>query len=202
MSNGYSQILLSDIIEVLGEDRTREILSQFSCPLNPDVENFIRVSAIPFSRQSVAATHLVFAPYKNKNVLVGYYTCANKYIHVSNNTISKNLKKKICKFGNYNEALKGYIISAPLLAQFSKNFTNNYNNLITGDELMKMALEKVEQAQMMIGGKIVYLECEDKPKLIDFYSNHGFVKFGKRELTGSEKKEMGEYLVQMLRYRK
>lgn len=201
MSGGYTQILLSYMIEALGEKETEKILSQFSCPRNADVENFIKKSAIQFSKSAVAATHLVFAPYKGENVLVGYYACANKFIHIDGD-VSKSLRKRIAKFGTYNDKLKCYVISAPLLAQFSKNYANGYDKLITGDELMKLALDKVEQVQMQIGGKVVYLECEDHPGLIDFYKSHGFVVFGKRTLTGSERKEMGEYLVQMLRYRK
>ena len=38
---GYQLILLKDIIEELGEEKTKEILSQFSCPLNLDVEIFL-----------------------------------------------------------------------------------------------------------------------------------------------------------------
>lgn len=202
MSIGYNQMLLSDVVSVLGEDRTQEqILSHFSCPHNADVERFLKKSAIPFSKQSIAATHLVFTSYKGKNVLTGYYTCANKYINIPRNVLSSRMRQRIKKFGSYDSDLKVYSVSAPLLAQISKNFTNGYNKLITGDELLTMALDKVEQAQMLIGGKIVYLECEDKPFLIDFYSRHGFVEFGKRTLEGDERKEMGEYLVQMLRYR-
>ena len=41
---GYNLIALKDMIEQLGENRTKEILSDFSCPKNPDVEKFIRFS--------------------------------------------------------------------------------------------------------------------------------------------------------------
>ncbi len=50
------------------------------------------------------------------------------------------------------------------------------------------------------GGKIVYLECEDKPRLVGFYSNNGFVTFGNRSLDRDETNIGGEYLIQMLRY--
>ncbi|MCU5941466.1 N-acetyltransferase, partial [Clostridioides difficile] len=53
------------------------------------------------------------------------------------------------------------------------------------------------------GGKIVYLECEDKPKLIEFYKDNGFVDFGKRSLDKDETDSLdGGYLVQMLKYLK
>ncbi len=54
---GYQLILLKDIIEELGEEKTKEILSQFSCPLNLDVETFLHNKAIEFAKQSISATH-------------------------------------------------------------------------------------------------------------------------------------------------
>ncbi|ERJ00833.1 hypothetical protein HMPREF0262_00422 [Clostridium sp. ATCC 29733] len=93
------------------------------------------------------------------------------------------------------------VIAAPLIGQLGKNFKDNANSLITGDELLKMACDKVAQAQEIIGGKIVYLECEDKLRLMDFYDRNGFVKFGSRVLDDDEKDSIyGDHLLQMLRY--
>ena len=64
-----------------------------------------------------------------------------------------------------------------------------------------MACDKVKDVQSDLGGKFVYLECEDKEKLIDFYSANGFVDFGKRNLDPDETEIMhGHYLIQMLKY--
>ncbi|MDD4440245.1 MAG: N-acetyltransferase [Tissierellia bacterium] len=200
--DGYSSVLLKDMIEELGEKETKIILSQFSCPLNMDVESFLHNSAIEFARQSISATHLVFSSYKNELVIVGYFTLANKNIIVSNNSsISKTQRKRINKFGIYDPDRKGYRISAPLLAQLGKNYSSGYNKLITGDELLLLACKKVSHVQELIGGKIVYLECEDKPSLIDFYASNGFVSFGQRALDRDETEVLsGQYLIQMLKY--
>ena len=40
---------------------------------------------------------------------------------------------------------------------------------IKGSELLTFACNEVRKAQRIIGGKVVYLECEDTPKLINFY---------------------------------
>lgn len=37
---GYGLVNLKEMIEEVGEDRVKEILSAFSCPLNKDVEFF------------------------------------------------------------------------------------------------------------------------------------------------------------------
>lgn len=68
---GYRVVNLTMMIEELGEGETKRILSNFPCPLNPDVECLISKKAIEFAKQGWAQTHLVFASYKNEWALVG-----------------------------------------------------------------------------------------------------------------------------------
>lgn len=63
---GHNLINLTDLILQIGEDRTKSILPDFCCPINDDVEYFIRHKAIEFSRQELSKTHLVFTSYKFK----------------------------------------------------------------------------------------------------------------------------------------
>lgn len=198
--DGYVKVSLSKLISQIGEDNVKNILSDFSCPINSDIETFLRKKAIEFEKQSISATHLIFTSYKSQNVLVGYYTLATKAFNVTKSAISKSMSKRINKFATYDTDLKSYILPAPLIAQIGKNFTNNYNSLITGAELLSIAIDDVKVIHQIAGGKVVYLECEDKPRLIDFYSRNGFVSFGNRSLDKDETDISGEYLVQMLRY--
>jgi len=203
MNSGYLQVNLMEMIEQIGEDRTDAILSGFSSGgLNDDVEDFLKEKAIVFAKQGWAATHLVFASYKSETVLVGYYTLASKYITISKNNIhSKTLQKRIHRFANYNTALKRYIMAIPLIGQLGKNYSKEYNKLITGDELLKCACDKVKEIQMSLGGRFVYLECEDKARLLEFYESNGFVNFGRRAMDRDEEDKMsGAYLIQMLKY--
>lgn len=200
---GYNLVNLKLLIDVKGEGFAKEFLSTFSCPINPDVENFLRHKSIEFAKQGISQTHLVLSSFQGIPVLIGYFTLANKYIHIRDKAISNTLKRRISKFGTWNPDLKCTILSAPLIAQLGKNFSNGYNNLITGDELLKMACDKVSLVQLDIGGRVAYLECEDKPSLTSFYERNGFVNFGKRTLENDEKSVMaGEYLIQMLRITK
>ncbi|HEX2947482.1 MAG TPA: N-acetyltransferase [Clostridia bacterium] len=200
-SKGYFIVNLADMLTEIGENATKSILLEFSCPVNSDVEYFIKQKAIEFSRQSLAKTHLVFCSYKSEVVLIGYFSLANKFILVNPDILSNNKRKRITKFGIYNKETKKYIISAPLIAQLGKNFKYKDKRLISGNELLKMACDKVQEAQSYIGGKIVYLECEDKPVLNQFYTDSGFIRFGARELDEDEKGLMSsKQLVQMLKY--
>ena len=47
---------------------------------------------------------------------------------------------------------------------------------------MDLTFEVLEKVQHEIGGGVVFLECEDKPKLLDFYQNenNGFAPFNER----------------------
>lgn len=63
-----------------------------------------------------------------------------------------------------------------------------------------MAVDKVKSIQRELGGKFVYLECETKERLVQFYRENGFTEFGKRRKDRDEIEVDGEYLVQLLRY--
>ena len=87
-----------------------------------------------------------------------------------------------------------------MIAQLGKNFTSNYSELITGDELLQMACDIIADIQLSIGGKIIYIECEDKPKLLSFYERNGFRKFSERQLDRASKDNIeGDYLLQLLK---
>lgn len=199
----YDIVFLKDVYNELGEEHTKKILSQFSCPLNLDVEGFLFNNAIEFDKQGIARTYLVFMKSKTATSLLGYFTLANKNIVVKTNNVSKTLKKRISKFSVFEKDLRAYRLSAPLIAQIGKNYKNGYEKLISGDELLFMACERVAAVQELIGGKIVYLECENKQPLVSWYQSNGFVTFGSRLLDPDEEQLMeGKYLVQMLKYMK
>ena len=202
--SGYAKVNLLDISEVAGLEKVSEVISDFSCPRNSDVEDFLQDKAFVFSKQRIASTYLIFSSYKERPVLVGYFALTNKHFHIDTQKpggISKNLLKRISKFAVRDRELNKYIISAPLIGQLGKNYANGYDKLIAGDELLKIACDTVREALRIIGGKLVYLECEDVPSLVRFYEENGFYNFGRRALEGDEKSKLkGDSLVQMLRY--
>ena len=197
---GYNLINLINLINEIGEDNSKNILSNFSCPLNKDLEHFLHYNAIIFSKQRLAATYLVFSSYKDKPTLIGYFTIATKVVNIKRTAMSSRMRNRISKFSQYNNDTKVYTISSPLIAQLGKNFKNGINKLITGDELLKLACDKVKEIQMLSSGKITYLECENVEKLINFYTSNGFFQFDKRQLDRDETNLKGEYLIQLLKY--
>jgi hypothetical protein len=200
---GYLVVSVEQMIEQLGDEKCRNIFSRFSCPLNLDVEDFIRDGnkIIEFTRQRIAMSYVVLAPYKKKPAIVGYFTVANKNILIAQSALSNTLRKRIAKFATFDQMARSFRLACPLIAQMGKNYDSGYNTLITGAELLALACRKVKQAQTIIGGKTVYLECEDAPKLKSFYRDNGFFEIGMRRLDGDEEPYHKEkHLVQMLRY--
>ncbi|MBS4869334.1 MAG: N-acetyltransferase [Eubacterium sp.] len=193
------------MLEYLGEERTKQILSSFECPQNKDVEKFIKDKAIIFSKQGISRTHLVYwysdsEQWEKSKELVGYYTIASKSLVFHKKSVSNTIWKKAVKYCDKKPEDKKCVFSAPLIGQLSKNFAGGNDSLITGQELLTLALNKIKSVQNEIGGKFTYLECEDKPKLIDFYERNGFTIFGKRTLERDETDINGEYLIQLFKY--
>ena len=202
--NSFSKINLLDLSEMIGRAHIDRLISDFSCPLNPEVEKFFRFKALEFSTQRLASTYAVFAANEEQLALAGYFALSHNYFLMDAqklNDMSKRLAKRISKFTKHNRELNRYAFSAPLIGQLGKNYADSCDTLITGNELLKIACDTVDQALKIIGGKMVCLECEDKPVLVDFYRENGFQIFNRRKLESEDKDKMsGEYLLQMLKY--
>ena len=198
--DGYKKVSLRTMLEEIGEDDVKKILSNFSCPLNLDVEYYLKQHAIEFDKISRTPTTLIFRSYQGQSVLVGYFSLTNKSIDIPYTILSNSMRKKVAKYSDYVHDIHCYRLPSPLIAQLGKNFNNGYNKLITGDELLKMACDRVALSFETVGGKIAYIECEDSIPLINFYSNNGFIEFGRRDLDKDEHERIrGNYLVQMFK---
>lgn len=193
----HDKFNLLDALERVPIDKIEKKLKTFQCPLNPEVENFISNKAVSFAEQGLSAVYLVVARVDGKWKIVGYFALTNKHFQVDLGSLSKTLAKRVQKFSTFEEELNRYTVSAPLIGQLGKNYFNDFNKLITGDELLKIACETVKAGQRILGGRFVYLECEDNQNLINFYERNGFYNFGRRKLKGEEK-----YLLQFLKYLK
>lgn len=81
----------------LGENELIDILSEFSCERNPDVERFLKEQSIIFTKKNQSVTYLVFA---NEDVaLVGYFTLTIKPISVNAEKFSNILASVEVPFG-------------------------------------------------------------------------------------------------------
>ena len=199
---GYAVVTIEVLFEALGEERFNNLLSDFSCPDNQDVLFFLQKHAPQTSRVGFSQTHIVLAQYRGEPVIAGYYTLTQKALVVKDQAkLSNNLKRRLNKFARTNHELGQREIIAPLIAQLGKNATYKHAKLITGDDLLELAIDAVREMIRIAGGRAVYLECEDNAFLIDFYKRNGFQVFGERALDADERHLIpGEKLLQMIRF--
>ncbi len=183
-----------DLLESVGTDEVLNGISDFSCPQNKEIENFLHKNAIEFARRKLSITYLLLD--NSDGEIVGYFTLAHKAIEIKNDNISNTVRKKLSSHAKLDADTNSFTASAFLLAQIGKNYGVDNGKRITGKELMKFANDILADIQHRIGGAIIYLDCEDNQKLKDFYINENHYKvFGERH-SASE----CVYYLQMLRF--
>ncbi|MCM1185258.1 MAG: GNAT family acetyltransferase [Lachnospira sp.] len=179
----------------IGEERLIQILSDFSCPKNPDVEWFLKQNSIEFTKKNQSVTYLVFSTEDFK--LLGYFTIALKPLTVRGETVSNTAKKKLLRVSELDKKSDTYIMSAYLIAQLGKNYKDGMNSKITGKDLVELAWIVIEEMQYMGGGMVTFLEAENEEKLLSFYRGNRFSQFDTRQ-TASDTDSPHE-LIQLLR---
>ena len=179
----------------LGEEKLTELLSGFFCPLNPDVERFLKHQAIEFTKKHQAFTYLVLSPEDAE--LLGYFSITIKPLGVKARPFSNTVKRKLSRFSEMDKNEQAYHIAAYLIAQLGKNFNEKARGRMTGQELLETAIRQIQILQYQAGGMVVFVEADKKEKLLSFYENYGFKRFDTRQ-TASNDKESHE-LVQLLR---
>ncbi len=178
-----------------GEPALVKLLSGFSCPKNPDLERFLKKSAIEFTKKNQSVTYLVFS--KDNGEMLGYFTLALKPLTVRGETVSNTAKKKLLRISEWDEKSDTYTMSAYLIAQLGKNYAGGRDKEISGKALIELAWMMIEKAQYMFGGMVTFLEAENEERLLSFYRDNRFSQFDTRQ-TASDTDEAHE-LVQLLR---
>lgn len=178
-----------------GEPALVKLLSGFSCPKNPDVERFLKKSAIEFTKKNQSVTYLVFS--KDSGEMLGYFTLALKPLTIRGETVSNTTKRKLLRVSELDKDSDTYTMSAYLIAQLGKNYTSGRDKEISGSALIELAWMMIEKTQYMFGGMVTFLEAENEERLLSFYRDNRFSQFDTRQ-TASDTDESHE-LIQLLR---
>ena len=195
-----SVINIRDLLSGNQEELLRAYIETYSCEmekegvrksLNPDIENFLNNNAIQFARMKTGMTYLVID--EEDGALLGYFSLAHKPLEIPADGIPRKIKDKVKRFSALDEENNSYQVSAFLIGQFGKNYAVDNGRRISGNQMMRLAMEQLRLAQNTIGGTIVYLDCEADAGLIRFYEGQKFTLFGER-ISKNDGKRYLQYL--------
>ncbi len=169
LQDNFYCINLSDFFNAEGgEEFIKEKINNFSS-INEDVEDFLKNSAIQAEKLRTSSTYFIL----NKKAFLGYFTLAIKILNFPKTKVSSKVKRIISRFGILNLQTNCYEIPAVLIAQLSKNYSINDNQL-DGNTLISLIFNKIKEIFKLAGGKTIFLECEKIEKLLLFYKQNGF----------------------------
>ena len=133
--------------------------------------------AIPFEKAHKCRTYLLIEgtdePYGP--IILGFVSIALKTTFI-NSSISKSLRRKLDGIF-LSESVPCYLIG-----QLAKNDLSA--SRIEGSELLRIAEAFVSRAHETVGGRFIRVDCEDKPKVIGFYSVNGYKELQMDASTG------------------
>lgn len=192
--NNYNTVNILDMIDVFGEEELSDILSEFSCPKNLEIESFVRNKAIDFAKKKISITYFVT---NDCGEIISFFTLAHKALEIGSRSLSSTSAKRLSRFAQFNEEKSSFTVSAFLIAQLGKNYAVEEQEDWNGVRLMEKALDTLEKVRRMVGGGVVYLECEDKVRLLEFYQNNynQFRPFNERYSISDQTK-----YIQLLRF--
>lgn len=194
----YKGVFESGRSRGIGENDLEKILSDFSSPKNSDVESFLKRNAVEFTKKNQSVTYLVFS--LEDMYLVGDFSITMKPVTVNVRGMSNSVKRKLSRLSRLDQNTDSYTVSAYLIAQLGRNYSEEVKFPITGKMLMNFVIDTLHEIQRQLGGIMVYLECEEKESLIRFYRDqNGFRIFGERMTEEVEKGESHK-LLQLLNF--
>lgn len=154
------------MLEAFSDEQRQKLLSNFSCPKNPDVETFLKYKAIRFEESDNSRTYLILDDH-NGNILA-YLSLSFKEVSLEHSAISKNQVRRLDGINKTSEQVRVYLIG-----QIGKDFAIRPNEIT-----LKLILDEIyaiiNEVKALIGGRAVILECDKNEKLLNLYKKNGF----------------------------
>ena len=153
-----------------------KFISSFVCEKDKDIEIFLKERAIMFDKLGKSRTFFVYDEDIPQFNILGYFTIGLQILSIPEYFSNRKIKE----LDGFNAKNKGEVISnlpVILIGQIAKN--DIFKNIITGQELFEYCLNMIFDSQLIIGGRIILLECKNIPYLVEFYNKFRFVKFNK-----------------------
>lgn len=74
---------------------------------------------------------------------------------------------------------------AYLIGQLGKNSASSYSSEINLENILSEIYGVIEEAQHLVGGRLVILECENEESLISLYERQGFSRLEVKDSNNS-----------------
>ena len=81
-------------METIGEENLSAILSDFSCPINKEIENFVWHKVIEFAKKKMSITYFLMDAEAN---IAAIFTLTHKAVEIGNADISSTMRKKLTR---------------------------------------------------------------------------------------------------------
>lgn len=165
--------------EEIGESALVDFLHSFACPLNPEVEEFLKSKALQSARLSTSQTYLLIDDKSYQ--LQGYYTLVLKTYSVSGRELTSSANRRLISRFSMADARGDFHASVFLIAQIGKNDAIAEGQRVSGRDLIGLALDTFREVKRRVGGKLVMVERrKDHEKLVAFYRDNGFQSWTSR----------------------
>jgi len=120
--------------------------------------------ALIFDERNKSKTYFLV---NDKFDLLAYFTISLHILKLSSH-ISKTIRKNLDGFRKDIDDLPCYLIG-----QLGRNENVNKSD-ISGNTIISAAIDTIKQAQDLIGGRIVLIECANIQNLLCFYQSNDF----------------------------
>jgi len=164
MKSNFVLYPLQEFLDKFSSNQVKKILKTFKCNLNQDVVDFLYNKSITFEKKLRAKTYLLIEQETKK--IAGYFTIAISVLY------AKEIDKEVLfKIGDLNNTKD---IPCFLIGQLAKS--DKFQNKKLGSYIMKSALNKLKEANKIVGGRFILLDAVNNEKVIKFYEEFGFFK--------------------------
>lgn len=108
----YVVVNILDFMDAIGEERLRVVLSQFSCPKNLEIQEFMRKNAIGFAKKKTSITYLLV---DKEYRIQGIFAVTHKALQIISRGLPGTVRKKLQRYALADEETGELTLSAFLI---------------------------------------------------------------------------------------
>jgi len=173
----YSLFPLSEILVGASSKRNvRKLLETFKCSRNSDLQDFLHHKAMTFEHHLRSRTYLYLDNATQE--VAAYFTVTISTLHTEN--VSAQIIKLLDGYQDDVESIPCFLIG-PL------GKSDQCESIKIGTHILYDATDVIDQAQQMLGGRLILLDAINIKEVIKFYEENVFIPIEEDETQESVK---------------